>query len=282
MLRAAARATTFLDGSDEPIVRFVRSRLMPDGGFRGRGDESDLYYTVFGMESLIALNAELPDEAIEKFIRSFHGGESLDLVHLACLGRCWADLPGREAPPDVREAVLKRIESCRTSSGGYFNSPGCGNDNAGSVYNGFLALGAYQDLGVSLPDAQALAGDVNVKSSAADPTPLIAAAAYLLEELGGASERREELGSRLLERCHEQGGFFAVDLMPVPDLLSTATALHALARMGVPLGERREPCLRFVTGLRTGDGGYGAVRADGVADCEYNFYGLLALGHLAP
>jgi hypothetical protein len=66
----------------------------------------------------------------------------------------------------------------------------------------------------------------------------------------------------------------------MPDLLSTATGLHALAGMGVSLAPVRAPCLRFVRSLLTEEGSFRGTHADEVGDCEYTFYGLLALGHL--
>jgi len=85
----------------------------------------------------------------------------------------------------------------------------------------------------------------------------------------------------LLERCQPRGGFLASTGIPMPDLLSTATALHALAAMHVPLGGLVEPCLDFVDSLWTNRGGFFGSWADETADCEYTYYALLALGHLS-
>jgi hypothetical protein len=85
----------------------------------------------------------------------------------------------------------------------------------------------------------------------------------------------------LLDRCHPRGGFFASSATPVPDLLSTATALHALSAMRVPFEGLAEPCLDFVDSLWTNRGGFFGTWADDAADCEYTFYALLSLGHLS-
>jgi hypothetical protein len=79
---------------------------------------------------------------------------------------------------------------------------------------------------------------------------------------------------------HPESGFYAAPAAPIPDLLSTATALHALSAMGVPLDALREPCLDFVQSLWNGAGAFSGSWADGTPDCEYTYYGLLALGHL--
>jgi hypothetical protein len=85
----------------------------------------------------------------------------------------------------------------------------------------------------------------------------------------------------LLDRCHTRGGFFASRSTPVPDLLSTATALHALSSMHVPIAGLCDPCLDFVDSLWTNRGGFFGTWADDAVDCEYTFYALLALGHLS-
>ena len=68
---------------------------------------------------------------------------------------------------------------------------------------------------------------------------------------------------------------------PMPDLLSTATALHTLAGLQVPLESVKEPCLDFIDTLWTNEGAFHGQWADDHVDCEYTYYGLLALGHLS-
>ena len=64
-------------------------------------------------------------------------------------------------------------------------------------------------------------------------------------------------------------------------MLSTATALHALSGMKASLESVKEPCLDFIDSLWTSAGAFYGHWADDVADCEYTYYGLLALGHLS-
>ena len=90
----------------------------------------------------------------------------------------------------------------------------------------------------------------------------------------------EEAVEWLRARCLASGGFLAAPAAPMPDLLSTATALHALAATATPLDDLREPCLDFIDSLWDPRGGFHGTWADDALDCEYVFYGLLALGHL--
>ncbi len=68
---------------------------------------------------------------------------------------------------------------------------------------------------------------------------------------------------------------------PMPDLLSTATALHALAGLQVPFDSVREACLDFVDSLWTNSGAFYGHWHDEFLDVEYTYYALLALGHLS-
>lgn len=63
------------------------------------------------------------------------------------------------------------------------------------------------------------------------------------------------------------------------DLLSTAVALHALDAVAAPWRAHRDTILDFLDSLWSGEGGFHGSWADDQLDCEYTFYGLLALGH---
>ena len=101
----------------------------------------------------------------------------------------------------------------------------------------------------------------------------------ILRHLDSTPDRT--LADWLLARCHRDGGFFAAARAPMPDLLSTATALHALAALQADIEAVREACLDFVDTLWTNSGAFCGSWADPALDCEYTYYGLLALGHLS-
>src|SRR5258708_31372822 len=63
------------------IRRPPRSTLFP---YTTLFRSSDLYYTVFGLDGLLALQAELPGERAADYLKSFGVGEGLDFVHLCC------------------------------------------------------------------------------------------------------------------------------------------------------------------------------------------------------
>jgi hypothetical protein len=80
------------------------------------------------------------------------------------------------------------------------------------------------------------------------------------------------------------GGFEAIrfgESHGVPDLLSTATALRALALLGISAGAMKDKHMDYLDSLWDKQGGFRGHWADDVVDCEYTYYGLLALGTLA-
>jgi hypothetical protein len=287
MMQVARLSPKLLGDSADLVRDYLRSQLTPSGGFADRAGNPDLYYTVFGLEGLFALRADLPITQVLGYLKSQGAGEYLDFVHLSCLCRCWAGMPKDEHRHIPADAILGKVESFRSTDGGYAQEPGQAD---GTIYGCFLALGAYQDLGRDLPDVPGVVNCVN-RLRAEDGgyanqldvpyglTPSTAAAVTLLRQYHQSIP--DGIGEWLLSRHAAEGGFFATPIAPMPDLLSTATALHALAGLHVDLEPIREPCLDFIDTLWTSRGGFYGTWADDTLDVEYTYYGLLALGHLS-
>lgn len=294
MLQVARLSPKQLGDARDLVQHFLLEQRHPDGGFQDRSGDPDLYYTVFGLEGLVALQAEPPIEALAAYLRGFGSGEALDFVHVACLARTWATVGvgasgasvGAVLSDALRDQIAARLETFRSADGGYAQTPG---EEQGTIYAAFLAMGAYQDLQRPMPAADRLlptiaalrapdGGYANFAGMDVGLTSTTAAAVAIYRQLG---ERIEgDPGAWLLERHHAQGGFVAAPEVPMPDLLSTATALHALAILQVPLTPIQDSCLDFIDTLWTNRGGFYGSWADDHVDCEYTYYGLLALGHL--
>lgn len=288
LLQVARLAPRLLGDSTERVREFFLCQLTPAGGGRDREGRPDLYYTIFTLAGLQALDAEIPAGSVEKYLRGFGDGAGLDFVHLSALARCWAAVGLQRMPPGLDRALLARVESFRKPDGGY---EGDADRPHSTAYGAFVALGAYEDLGRTPPQPLKLVQSLkrletpdgawsNVPNAPAGATNATAGAVTLIRHLGLPVNPR--VGDWLLARAHPQGGFLAVPAAPLPDLLSTATTLHALAAMDRRLpGEVRERCLDFLDSLWSGQGGFHGHWADDHLDAEYTFYGLLALGHLA-
>ena len=292
MLQVARLSPKPLGDARDLVQHFLLEQRHPDGGFQDRSGDPDIYYTVFGLEGLVALRADPPVDSIAAYLRRFGAGDALDFVHLACLARTWATVDGFGGGSGAllddatKDAIAARLETFRSADGGYAQTP---DEESGTVYAAFLAMGAYQDLRRDMPDPERLipsiaalrapdGGYANFAGMDVGLTSTTAAAVAIHRQLGRPLDG--DPGAWLLARHHAQGGFVAAPEVPMPDLLSTATALHALAILQVPLAPIQDSCLDFIDTLWTNRGGFYGSWADDHVDCEYTYYGLLALGHL--
>jgi prenyltransferase beta subunit len=304
MLQIARVAPKVLGDSADLVRAFLERQFSPEGGAVDRAGKPDLYYTIFALAGLQAMQAESGIEdrrsRIENWLRSFGDGAQLDFVHLGALARCWSALESETKPvaavsdrrhllpAGLSEAILSRIENHRSRDGGYDADPGA---ETGNAYGCFVALGAYQDLGREIPEPLRMVQCLkfletpdgawaNARGLKFGSTNATAAAVTLLHQLG--MPINPIVGDWLLAQVHPEGGFLAMPQAPMPDLLSTATALHALSCLERELSKAvRERCLDFIDTLWSAEGGFHGHWADDHLDAEYTFYGLLALGHLS-
>ncbi|HEY0550646.1 MAG TPA: prenyltransferase/squalene oxidase repeat-containing protein [Verrucomicrobiae bacterium] len=292
MLQVARLAPKVLGAeATELVTRFLRSQQNEDGGFKDRKGHSDLYYTVFGLDALAALQQPIEAGQVHAYVESFGDGGGLDFVHLCALARSWAALGRESAPETIKGSLVQRLATFRARDGGFNASA---HSARGSAYGAFLGLAAYQDLGLPLPDSMELVRSLKLLETEdgawtnevfgrgrmpVGATNATAAAVTVLRNLN--MPMNSAVGDWLLAQAHPQGGFLAVPGAPIPDLLSTATALHAISGLGVSFERIKEPCLDFVDSLWTNEGAFHGNWADEHLDCEYTCYGLLALGHLS-
>lgn len=286
MLQVARLAPNLLHEAADRVTEFLCEQWNEDGGARDRAGASDLYYTVFTLEGLTALQRPLPVEKVGQYLQGFGEGAGLDLVHLGCLVRAWRSLGELPWGRKERDEILARLESHRSGDGLYSPRQGVA---TGTAYHAFLALGTYEDFGLAVPDPrQLLTGLEALRTEdggySNDPVMLIgaapatAAAVTIAHRLDAPVDRK--VGEWLLSQAHEKGGFQAIPQAPMPDLLSTAVTLHALATLEVSFEKVKEPCLDFIDTLWTGRAFCGNW-ADDETDSEYAWYALLALGHLS-
>ena len=277
---------------------FLLTQQMPDGGFRGREGDSDLYYTGFAVRALAVTGGLAPTQAesVGQFLKSF---DPLELGIIDLLSWLYSALVVQAsggpdvmegAPEDFPEQMSARLEACRTEDGGYAkNTEGA----SGSTYHSFMAVLAYELVGQRPPRPNRLiqflydrqrddGGFVEIgpmKRSGTNPT---AAAIALLHTLGGMEDDiAEDALGFLTDVVSSEGGFQANTRIPVADGLSTFTGLLTAQDLG-----RRDviPAIRILTWLTTeieaAEGGFKGASWDQQADAEYTFYGLGILGLL--
>lgn len=291
MLQVARLAPKILGDAADLVAAFLLSQQNDDGGFKDRKGKSDLYYTVFGLDALTALQKPFDAERLRSFIEPYGEGSSLDFVHLCALARCWAALGDAARGAKRGQSMAEQLQRFRSGDGGFNQKAG---SKHGTAYGAFLALAAHQDLGLPLPQPMELVRSLKFLETqdgawtnevfGRGPMPVgatnsTAAAVTVLRNLG--MPVNSSVGEWLLAQAHPQGGFLAIPGAPIPDLLSTATALHALSGMQASFDRFKEPCLDFIDTLWTNEGSFHGNWADEHLDCEYTCYGLLALGHLS-
>jgi hypothetical protein len=292
MLQIARVASKVLGESADLVRAFLKRQFSAAGGAVDRDGRPDLYYTIFALAGLQALQADdrigHRQSAIGHWLQTFGDGAALDFVHLSALARCWAAVGLDNAPAGFAGALLAHLEKHRSRDGGYDADIGADHGNA---YGCFVALGAYQDLGREIPEPLRMVQCLkfletpdgawaNARGLKIGSTNATAAAVTLLHQL--RVPVNQSVGDWLLAQAHPEGGFLAMPNAPMPDLLSTATTLHALSCLEreVPAAIR-ERCLDFIDTLWSAEGGFHGHWADDHLDAEYTFYGLLALGHLS-
>jgi prenyltransferase beta subunit len=288
LLQVARLAPRLLGDSIDLVREFFRSQISEEGAGLDRDGRPDLYYTIFALAGLQAVDLEVPRDRIESFLLTHGEGNALDFVHLSALARCWAVVGKERMPRELARKILARIETFRRPDGGYDGNIKLSH---GTAYGAFVALGAYEDLGQTPPNSLKLIQSLkrlespdgawsNVPGAPIGATNATAGAVTIIRHLGFPVNAT--VGNWLLAQAHEQGGFLAVPGAPMPDLLSTATTLHALAAMDHRLpSEIHERSLDFLDSLWDARGGFHGHWADDHLDAEYTFYGLLALGHLS-
>ncbi len=286
MLEAARTALPYLGRRRDRIAGFLHGQWSPDGGFLDRGGTSDLYYTVFGIDALLALGEELPLESLPSYLEKHGDGADLDFMHLTCLARCWTRLPGTTVPKTVKDNVIERIEAHRTPDGGYNTVH---NARHSSVTGNYLAFAAYGDMGEELPATDRMLegltalrttdGGYANERGLASGTVLATAGALILQHcLSGQPNR--DAAEWLWGQTGPDGGFLASPHTPMPDLLSTATAIYAARILEHPTRKLTEGSVIFTESLQSDEGGYAGHWLEPLPDCEYTFYALLTLGCL--
>lgn len=256
------------------VVEYLLSQRSHRSAYVNKQGEEDLYYTSFGWLLEAALGVEQYATAMESYLAEFDEQE-LDLVHYAAFLRCalmQRAATGRLAFmwSAIKRRQIRPLESFKIVP----------NNDRRSPYTQFVWCSLCEDTGneftlFALDDYRtAEGGYANLRGGRQVATNATAAALMVLGQSEGYVSQRAETLSLMQ---HESGGFRASEMAPVPDLLSTATALFVLDCYGL---KPRYEATDFVEAHWLENGGFAATLLDERSDVEYLFYGLLALGTL--
>lgn len=263
------------------VTRYVESLRTAEDTFINKSGKPDLYYTSFGWLLSYVLGIELNAEKREAFLES-QPVLSLDLVHYAAYMRC--RLLHRLMKDGNFLFLLKSIRSLPVR--GLETFTGLPHNDFWSPYTRFIWISLLEDTRneekekVEVLDALenyhvSGGGYTNLRYRDVATTNATTAALMVIGQLKGFEPNNDLFYLR--DSQDETGGFKAGKESPMPDLLSTATALFVMKCYDL---RPNRPAMDFIEAHWLDSGGFSATLLEDNSDVEYVFYGLLALGTL--
>lgn len=245
------------------ISAFVESRQEESGGFIGRADKPDLYYSLFGFWLSSALDLTDMIEKHKNYILNSIQNPPDGIIDQMALMLISSGLNPDERPQSFFP-LLRKLSVQR--------------NKINFSYSFFLLM--------LLLDAQqrhkwlynfiAPIWLLFYRPSGNIPCSMIASM-ILVKKRVKISIKSEQ--SRLLSYYRKGSGFRAFTNIDECDMLSTAVSLFALKESNYDLSIIAPDCLDFIE-RNYSSGAFLAGNGDMFADLEYTFYGLLALGCL--
>ncbi|QDT66062.1 prenyltransferase/squalene oxidase repeat-containing protein [Calycomorphotria hydatis] len=277
---------------------FLLSMQMPDGGFRGREGDSDLYYTGFAVRALSLIDGF--DQSCAGRVGDYLGQSQFDRLEVIDLiswmySALVVQFSGgpdvlSDAPDDWPQQIAEKLETTRTADGGYAKTT---EGAAGSTYHSFLVALIYEMIQQPLPYSDRLVqflfdrqrddgGFVEIapmKRSGTNPTAAAAALLKMYDALD--AETVEDITGFLGDVWTNEGGFQANTRIPFADGLSSFTGLLTCRDLNITnLADEQRMKTLVETQLEFPTGGFRGAAWDTDADVEYTFYGLGLLGLL--
>jgi geranylgeranyl transferase type-2 subunit beta len=293
-VRLATGVMGLPDELRERHAAWLLSQQQPDGGFGGREGGSDLYYTSFGLRSLMllgALDGEPAARACGYLGRQLQTRQGvIDLVSLVFAAQALEAASGlnalRSAYAGWQTALTGLLESLRREEGGYAKTP---HGTTSSTYQTFLTLLCYELIERQPPGPASIAeflrsqehplgGFLEVrlaKRAGVNPTAAAVGGLRMLDAID--DDLAVRTAAFLSEQQSDDGGLTANTRIPVADLLSTCTGLIASDDLRQSRSLDRAAAARYARSMERPDGGFAGFALDPSQDVEYTFYGLAAL-----
>jgi hypothetical protein len=278
MMHTLARGKKKLSREAQVHIRqYIESQRMDSLFFMNRSREADIYYTVFGLMLSCIFGLQTDREKARRELDCCEIDTS-DLVHYASFVRASILL-------DLSwQGLWRRLLFAGNAPEPVFRT--FPHSDSRSPYSRFVWLSLMEDMRRQIDGRQEIVeslhayrtpggGYSNRPGGSSATVNATAAALSVVGQLAGYGDRSAEDVRRLLAMQDESGGFCANGQTPLPDMLSTATALFVLKRYGVM--PRVEPA-PFIEAHWLESGGFAPTLAEENSDMEYTFYGLLALG----
>jgi hypothetical protein len=260
------------------IASFVGSQLTANGAFMDKNGKDELYYTSFGLMLAYVLQLNINTDHTMQWIDKQQENLS-DLV--SCSAYYRSRMLCRLLKAGKWNFALGQLFNTKQTLPLLTDYP---HNDMYSPYSQYILLSLQEDLGIETANRQeiltsllsyriATGGYSNIKGSEQATTNATVAALAVKGQLCGYKDNDDI--RYLFSTQDESGGFYANALAPVPDLLSTATALFMLKCYDMT---PKVNATNFIEAHWQPSGGFCATLLDESCDVEYTFYGLLGLG----
>jgi geranylgeranyl transferase type-2 subunit beta len=272
----------------DELRAYFLAALDSNGGFRGRKGIGDLYYSAFALRGLFLLGMADDEKLLHQvadFLDEQQRRENLspaDILSWTFCATIVHTVRETELPAEQIAALLHRWERFRCSDGCFAATE---KSSHSSTYTTFLTAVFYELVGESersltipvqpiLDRQRSDGGFVELPPlmySGVNPT---AAAVGLLSLLEVPLPEKEKTVDFLCRCQLPTGGFQAHARIPMPDLLSSFSAVMALHDLDAIDQVNRSALRSFAAGLHSPDGGFFGLPCDQQSDVEYTFYGM--------
>ena len=264
IISIARQSVRIFDESTLDEIRiFHKANQQESGGYKDRAGKPDLYYSLFGLWSAMALDETENQNRLRSWIESLCTQKYQSVIEIACLIMIRKTL-GMKRSASLIFKLLVRISGSRKTISPY--------------YRLFIALLLIDTF---LPNLTTLRwpGLKRLLKRAEKMTSSCTEAAAALVVASKTGGNTGTLQDQLVSFFNEEKGFRAFHGKKDGDMLSTAAALFALQYSGYDLRAMTPACLEFLS-RNYSEGAFLSGDGDPELDIEYTFYGLLAAGSL--
>ncbi|HAX95437.1 MAG TPA: hypothetical protein DCY35_02785 [Prolixibacteraceae bacterium] len=253
----------FDDSTLGEIHNFLEYSQHDKGGFKDRAGKPDLYYSLFGMWSALALDEKESLNQLRVWIESRQDEKHQSVIEIVCLFLIKKSL-GMKGSGVLIFKLMVLLASTRK--------------NISPYYRLFIGLLLVDSLFPTLATLK-WPGRNRLLKKAERMTSSCTEAAAALVVLATSGGNTLALQEKILTFFDVKTGFRAFHGKRDGDLLSTAAALFALQYSGYDLRAIKPACLDFI-GRNYTAGAFLPGDGDPETDIEYTFYGLLAASSL--
>ncbi|GHU54186.1 hypothetical protein FACS189411_00430 [Bacteroidia bacterium] len=281
--------------AQEKIKQYILSQRADEVFFMDKSGKADIYYTAFGLMLSYLFGIKI-DTRQARLQFEKRRSACNDLIHYAAYSRSLMLMDLIDGNY-LRLLVGKNI--CRDTARHVSTTEGgsgmrvWGDDatirlfphnDPRSPYSRFIWLSLMEDSRQKIANKKEIleslgaykvsgGGYSNIAGDASASVNATAAALSVKGQLGGYRLHKDV--DYLYQAQDASGGFCASEEAPLPDILSTATALFVLNCYGL---EPLYPPNDFIEAHWLESGGFSPTILEDTSDIEYTCYGLLALG----